>query len=382
MKAEELRLKVKQIIEKKAVSSKSLQERKVNIVRTQLHKKVSLYLLDDSSSMRQVLREIFKRDSDIEIVGEQGDPLLAIEEIRQLKPDVLTLDIEMPHLDGVEFLKRYGQELSCQVITISSLSMSDGPKVMECLEHGSVDYMQKPSFKDIPIIAPQLIEKVKTLARSTKQRYQGVSVEGRISSLASAAQESLILMGASTGGTEALKEVLVRLPADIPPILIVQHIPPHFSKSFADRLNQLCAFEVREARDGDLVEPGVCLVAPGGKQMMMVRRGGKLIVEVNDAPEVNRHKPSVDYLFASADEFKGPKIAVILTGMGADGAREMVELTKKGTYTIAQDEISSVVWGMPGETVKRGGALKVVPLTEVALEIEKGLKKISLSKAS
>ncbi len=296
-----------------------------------------------------------------------------------MKPDVITLDIHMPELSGVELLRAYLPKNPIPTIMLSALTPSDGPEVLQALELGAVDYVQKPSSTELPLVGPMLREKIKAAATARVQSARGTpsgirSFSGQIA----LDTEALVLMGASTGGTEALREVLARLPEQVPPILIVQHIPPVFSKAFAERLNGLCAFEVREAVDGDVLRPGLALVAPGGYQMKVTQApDGALRVRVEDTAPVNRHKPSVDVLFESATRVTGvkKKLAVLLTGMGADGAKGLLALRNEGAHAIAQDEASSVVFGMPREAIKLGAAKEICSLTEIPRVMQDLLRK-------
>lgn len=336
--------------------------------------KTRVLVVDDSSTIRQLLKKILSADPGIEVVAEAERPSQVEDLIRTRRPDVMTLDIHMPEMNGVDLLERLLPKYRIPTIMISSLSLQDGNFVLTALEKGAVDYIQKPSFDDLRVVGPQIVEKVKH-AKSARVRAVGVRTPLASSKLLPPQElnpRALVVIGASTGGTEALKDVLTVLPAQIPPVLIVQHIPPVFSKAFADRLRGLCAFDVREAVDGDEVKPGTVLIAPGGLQMRAVDTGGTLRVRVEDTAPVNRHKPSVDVLFESAAKLKGKDlVAVILTGMGADGARGMKTLHDQGVFTIAQDQETSAVYGMPREAAKLGGVDKVLPLGSVAGELMK-----------
>jgi two-component system chemotaxis response regulator CheB len=333
-------------------------------------RRVRALIVDDSKTIRTLLTQILSQDPGIEVVGSVEDPLKAEQAIAELKPDVVTLDIHMPGLDGVELLKRYLSKHPVPTVMISSITREEGPQVFNALEAGAVDYIQKPTFAELPTHGPLIAEKVK-LAALAKVRCTAVSTRGPAVFAGGFDPSALILLGASTGGTEALKDVLTRLPADIPPILIVQHIPAVFSKAFAQRLDTLCAFDVKEAEEGDEVRPGRALVAPGGFQMEVASRGAALRVRITGAPPVNRHKPSVDHLFMSALGVARARprralVAGILTGMGADGAAGLLELRKAGARTVAQDEATSVVYGMPRAAAERGAAERVLPLGEIA----------------
>lgn len=339
--------------------------------------KIKVLIVDDSPTIRKLLREVFSSDAELEVAVANG-PSEAEAMILSYRPDVITLDIHMPEMDGVTFLKRYLPKFPIPTIMITSISREEGPKVFEALEAGAVDYIQKPSFQEIRALKDTMIEKVKTAARSkvrmnSQRRTQARPAQGVLD------EKSLIAFGSSTGGTEALKEVLIRLPEKIPPIVVVQHIPPIFSNAFAIRLNGLCPFEVKEAAEGDEVRSGRVLIAPGGKQLSLVRDGFVLRASVRTAAPVNRHCPSVDVLFDSVAEILGRRaIGVILTGMGADGAKGMLKMRQAGARTIAQDEASSVVFGMPREAIKLGAAEAIKDLYEIPdLLIEWLIKKKS-----
>jgi two-component system chemotaxis response regulator CheB len=381
-------------------------------------KKIRVLIVDDSAVIRKVVTEALAADPEIEVVGTAIDPYIARDKIVQLKPDVLTLDIEMPRMDGLTFLKIIMEERPLPVIIMSSLSQSGSHHAMEALRFGAVDVLGKPggsySFGNL---GPQLIEKIKAAATARLRKPAATrapfrKTAGPIIAAASPAEPTpasslsappvvpttfrskpapiyrpkpsapvvrapvaaglhhprrLILLGASTGGTEALREVLTALPGDLPPMAIVQHIPAHFSKAFADRLNTVCAFEVREAVDGDRLTPGLALIAPGNFHMMLQWVGDGYRVRVTDGPMVWHQRPAVDLLFKSACDLAGPQaIAGILTGMGKDGAEGLLRLREKGATTFAQDEATSVVYGMPRVAWENGGAQRQLALDHVA----------------
>ena len=329
-------------------------------------KKVRVLIVDDSSTIRSLLTNIFSRDPNIEVVAVAERPSQVEALLIEYKPDVVTLDIHMPEMDGVTLLKQFLPKHSVPVVIISSLSMSEGPLVLEALEVGAVDYIQKPSFEALEQMAPYIAEKVRVAAQAKLRRSASNRPVARRLTSAVVAGETLIAIGSSTGGTEALKEVLIRMPEKIPPIVIVKQIPAVFSLAFANRMNDLCPFEVKEAVDGDEVLPNRVIIAPGGKQMRLKRNGLKLCVEVDDSPHVNRHKPSVDVLFDSVAELLGPNaLGVILTGMGTDGAKGMLKMREAGARTVAQNEETCVVYGMPREAAKIGAAQEVKPLFEI-----------------
>ncbi|MFN8945157.1 MAG: chemotaxis-specific protein-glutamate methyltransferase CheB, partial [Pseudobdellovibrionaceae bacterium] len=284
--------------------------------------KKKVLIVDDSPTIRQLLIQVMSVDPSLFVAGEAELPTQVEALIQQHKPDVITLDIHMPEMDGVTLLKKIFPKYHIPTVMISSISKEEGPQVLMALESGAVDYIQKPSFKDLRAVAQDIRDRIRTAAMAQLRSSQRVI--RKVTSKVDPDCGALILLGASTGGTEALSHVLRSMPQEIPPILIVQHIPPVFSAAFAQRLNQLCPFEVREAKDGDEVVKNLVLIAPGGKQMGIKIKNGKLFVEVNEDAPVNRHKPSVDYLFQSASQLNHPHlVAGLLTGMGSDGARGM-----------------------------------------------------------
>ncbi len=339
--------------------------------RLRIEKKMRLMIVDDSKAMRDLLANVFSKDTDIEVVATVEHPHLAQKLIPELKPDVITLDIHMPDMDGVTLLKSYMSANPIPTIMISSLTMEEGPLVLNALEAGAVDYIQKPSFNELSALGPLMIEKVKEASRSKVKIKRSFDHGKHSLNTGTIDERALVVIGSSTGGTEALKQVFLSLPASIPPILVVQHIPAVFSKAFADRLNQLCPFDVKEAKDGDLILPNQVLIAPGGFQMEAVMKGTDWRVKVTDAPPMNRHKPSVDFLFDSLVQNSANLnlTAVILTGMGADGARGMKALKAVGAHTVAQDEATCVVFGMPKEAIRMGGVDEVLPLDGIASKI-------------
>lgn len=341
--------------EKKSAAEASDRKRKVLIV-------------DDSKTIRDLLVRVLSEDTQLEIVGTATNPIEAQEMLKSVKPDVITLDIHMPEMTGVEWLEKLLPRMSIPVVMITSLQLQDGNEVFKALELGAVDYIQKPVLNEIKEMAPVIREKVKSASYAKVKSFRKRQVVAKSDiPLGTMDQSVIIAIGASTGGTEALKDVLIKLPKDIPPILIVQHIPAVFSKAFADRLNTICPFEVIEGKDGDEVKPGRVIVAAGGTQMAIEKSGKGYIVRVNDDAPVNRHKPSVDYLFHSMAQVVGGKsIGVILTGMGADGAKGLLEMKEKGSRTIGQDEDSCVVYGMPRSAAIIGAVEEVLPLDDIS----------------
>ena len=344
-------------------------------------KKTKVLVVDDSATIRQLLKNLIQKNPKFELIGEASKPSEALEIIKKTKPDVMTLDIHMPEMDGVSFLKKIYPQYKIPTVMITSVSREEGTFVLEALENGAVDYIQKPSGTALRNYEDEIYEKLTVAANSQFRRH---TKSHKSTNQMPLNLESLILMGASTGGTEALKTVLLGMPKDIPPILIVQHIPPVFSAAFASRLNDLCPFSVKEAADGDLVTPGCVYVAPGGMQMGLKKVQDKLMIVVNQDAPVNRHKPSVDYLFESAAKIKMPEaIAIVLTGMGADGARGLKKLRDLGFRTIGQDQATSVVYGMPKEAKLKGGVEFELSLESIANKISELLvsKKHSVKKA-
>ncbi len=342
--------------------------------------KIRVLIVDDSALMRQVLAEFLSRDSEIEVVGAAPDPYIAREKIKALNPDVLTLDVEMPKMDGLTFLEKLMAGHPMPVVMVSSLTEAGCQTTLRALELGAVDFITKPKLDlrdGMEEVAQDLIDKVKAAASArVKSKESGVRGQQQLltphPSLLTDSQamikttDTIIAIGASTGGTEALKEVLEVLPPNTPPIVITQHMPERFTKNFADRLNSLCRISVKEAEDGDSVLPGHALIAPGNYHMTLTRSGARYHVELNQHPPMNRHRPSVDVMFESVAKFAGRNaIGVILTGMGGDGAREMLAMKQAGAFTIAQDEATCVVFGMPKEAIKLGGVDKILPLTDI-----------------
>ena len=342
-----------------------------------MSKKIKVLIVDDSALIRQMLSEIIKRFDDLDVVGTAPDPLVAREMIRQLNPDVLTLDVEMPRMDGLDFLERLMRLRPMPVVMISSLTERGSEISLRALELGAVDFIAKPRFDALHGLldyADQVAEKIRIAAAARIRRPEPASP--RLPSVAparsGAVADGLIAIGASTGGTEAIRQVLVSLPAACLPILITQHMPSGFTLSFARRLDSLCAIKVKEAEHGDPLLPGCAYVAPGGATHMRVqRRGCGYQIALDDSPPVNRHRPSVDVLFRSLAQCGIGKraLGVILTGMGKDGALGMREMHDQGVHTIAQDETSCVVYGMPREAVAAGGVDETLPLAAIAARI-------------
>jgi two-component system chemotaxis response regulator CheB len=334
-------------------------------------RKIRVLVVDDSAIVRKILSDTLAAEADIEVVGTAPDPIVALEKIRRLKPDVLTLDVEMPRMDGLTFLKQLMQTQPMPVILISSLAQSSVDISLEALRHGAVDVLAKPSGPySVGELRATVSASIRAAARAKLRPANGPrpaapAPEKTVSSHLDPSR--LIAIGASTGGTEAIAALLPRLPADAPPLLIAQHIPAMFSRSFAERLNKLCPMEVREAVDGDVPRPGLALVAPGGFHMVLERVAGALRIKIKDGPLVCYQRPSVDVLFASVATTLGrPAVGVILTGMGNDGAQGMKRMKDKGCHNIAQDKESCVIFGMPQEAIRAGAVDQTLPLDRIA----------------
>jgi two-component system chemotaxis response regulator CheB len=349
--------------------------------------KIRVLVVDDSALVRSLVAEIINRERDMECVGTANDPLIAREMIRELNPDVLTLDIEMPKMDGIDFLGRLMRLRPMPVVMISTLTERGADVTMRALELGAVDFVAKPRIglvDGINDLAGQIVDKVRVAASAHIRRVvatnlntgdAGVFPRSQIQSIGRISTEKLICIGASTGGTEAIKEVLVHMPADSPGIAITQHMPPGFTTSFAARLNGLCQITVQEAVHGARILPGHAYIAPGGKQFRVDRSGANYICVVEDGELVNRHKPSVEVLFKSVARVVGPNaFGIMLTGMGNDGAKAMKEMKDAGSYNYVQDEASCIVFGMPREAILHGAADEVLPLCGIAGAL---LKKLS-----
>jgi two-component system chemotaxis response regulator CheB len=336
--------------------------------------KIRVLIVDDSAVVRKVFREELAKEADIEVVGVAPDPYVARDQIVALKPDVVTLDIEMPRMDGVTFLRKLMKHFPLPVIIVSSLTQSGSAMALEAMESGAVEVLAKPGAAySVGEMGAQLADKIRAAARVNVRvpRKTTRKPAHLLSSRAlTASTNKIIAIGASTGGTEALKDVLTVLPANIPGIVIVQHMPANFTKSFAQRLDTLCAFRVKEAEDGDSIVPGQALLAPGNLHMVMRRSGARYYVNVKTGPLVCHQRPAVDVLFNSVAAFAGANaVGVILTGMGKDGAAGMLKMKEAGAKNIAQDEKSCVVFGMPKEAIASGGVDQIEPLPHIAQAI-------------
>ena len=348
--------------------------------------RIKVLIVDDSALVRQMLTEMIGQDPQLEVVGTAQDPLVAREKIKKLKPDVITLDVEMPRMDGVTFLRNLMRLHPLPVVMVSTLTEQGAQVTLEALELGAVDFVTKPKIDiagKLQDYADELNGKIKIAAtarvRARADQILGKGPDPKLTADAVLVKttakpttmlrttDKIIAIGASTGGTEAIREVLEHMPADSPGIVITQHIPPKFSTSFAQRMNTISAMTVYEAEDGMQIVPGHVYIAPGDRHLLVERSGARYYCRLNDGPPVNRHRPSVDVLFRSVAQCVGPNaIGVILTGMGDDGARGLLEMRQAGAPTLAQDEASSVVWGMPGEAVKQGAVESQFPLAKIA----------------
>ena len=341
--------------------------------------KTKVLIVDDSALIRQVLTGLISHDPGLEVVGVAADPYVAWDKIKALRPDVLTLDVEMPRMDGLAFLERLMRARPMPVLMVSSLTEKGCENTLRALELGAVDFVTKPKIdiKNGTVgLADEIIAKLKIAARAKVRPRQklGADEVARLNALRSEAPakgtQKVVAIGASTGGTEALREVLTALPADAPGLVIVQHMPEHFTRAFAQRLDKLCQIRVQEARDGDRILPGHALLAPGNYHMRVNRNGAHYNVEIFMGEPVNRHRPSVDVLFQSCARHLGRNaVGVIMTGMGDDGARGLLAMRRAGARTLAQDEASSVVFGMPNAAIEIGAVGDVVGLTMIAVRV-------------
>ncbi len=344
-------------------------------------KKIRVLIVDDSALIRKILTEIINSQRDMEAIGAAPDPLVAREMIRELNPDVLTLDVEMPKMDGLDFLERLMRLRPMPVVMVSTLTERGSEITFRALELGAVDFVAKPKIdiaSGMQEYSNEIADKVRAAMAAKIKQHVPLAVAPKNSAdvvlpaVANrvASTEKLIIVGASTGGTEAIKDFMVQLPPDCPGILIAQHMPEAFTKSFADRLDRLCKITVVEAKGGERVLPGHAFLAPGHSHLLLKRSGANYVTELNQGDLVNRHRPSVDVLFRSAANYAGKNaIGVILTGMGKDGAAGMLEMHQAGSYNFAQDEATCVVFGMPKEAILQGGVDEIVPLPDMARQV-------------
>ena len=339
--------------------------------------KIRVVVVDDSALVRSLLTEIINRERDMECVGAAADPLVAREMIRSLDPDVITLDVEMPRMDGIDFLARLMRLRPMPVVMVSTLTERGAEVTLKALELGAIDFVAKPKIGvsgGLRELGADITDKIRTAARAQVRKPSAPSFAAESARAAAPpaglgrlSTEKLVFIGASTGGTEATKEVLLGLPPDSPAVVITQHMPPGFTTSYAARLDGLCRIRVKEAADGERILPGHAYIAPGGLHLSVERSGANYVARVQDGEAVNRHKPSVEVLFKSAARAVGPNaLGIMLTGMGADGARAMREMRDAGSYNLCQDEASCVVFGMPREAIAAGAAHEVLPLARIA----------------
>ncbi|MDZ4349060.1 MAG: chemotaxis response regulator protein-glutamate methylesterase [Xanthomonadaceae bacterium] len=336
---------------------------------------IKVLIVDDSALVRQLLSEILSSAPDIEVIGTAADPIVAREKIKSLQPDVLTLDVEMPRMDGLTFLENLMRLRPMPVVMVSSLTEKGAEVTLEALALGAVDFIAKPKLdveKGLRDYGGALIDKVRNAAKARVKDQPALRLPERSRANMPPQRrfrttDRLIAIGASTGGTEAIREVLEVMPPDAPAIVIVQHIPPGFSTAFAQRMNRCSPMAVFEASDGQPIVPGHVYIAPGDRHLRVVGDGAKWLCRLDDGPPINRHRPSVDVLFRSVLTHAGTNaVAAVLTGMGDDGARGLLELHEAGVCTIVQDEASSVVWGMPGSAHKLGAVDEILPLSQIA----------------
>jgi two-component system chemotaxis response regulator CheB len=356
--------------------------------------KTTVVVVDDSALVRSILTEIINRQPDMTCIGAAADPLVAREMIRNLNPDVITLDVEMPRMDGLDFLQRLMRLRPMPVVMVSTLTERGAEVTMKALELGAVDFVSKPKIgvaDGIRLLADDITDKIRIAAKAHIRRAPAPAAapapgappaapvkQVTIANIGRMSTEKIIFIGASTGGTEATKEVLINLPADCPAVVITQHMPPGFTKSYATRLDGLCKIRVKEAQDGERILPGHGYIAPGGFHLSVERSGANYIARVQDGDPVNRHKPSVEVLFHSAARVVGPNaLGVMLTGMGGDGANAMKVMKDAGSYNFVQDEATCVVFGMPREAINAGAADEVLPLNKIAGRLIERLKSTS-----
>lgn len=340
--------------------------------------KIKVVVVDDSALIRSILKEIINQQKDMEVVGAAPDPLVAREMIRNLNPDIITLDVEMPKMDGLDFLERLMRLRPMPVLMISTLTEQGSEVTLRALELGAVDFISKPKIgiqegmkqyadeiaSKIRIAAKAQVKGLRPSAKTDVDQAGDVPAPIRNKTIST---EKILVFGASTGGTEALKEVLIHMPPDCPGIVIAQHMPEGFTKSFAARLDTLCKIKVKEAEHGDRILPGHAYLAPGHSHLLVGRSGANYVCELSQSDPVNRHRPSVDVLYRSAAQQAGKNaIGLILTGMGKDGALGMKEMHDAGAYNFAQDEASCVVFGMPKEAIAQGGVDEILPLGKIA----------------
>jgi two-component system chemotaxis response regulator CheB len=336
--------------------------------------KIRVLIVDDSAVIRKLLEKIFSSAPDIEVVGTAQDPYIARDKLVQLKPDVMTLDVEMPRMDGISFLEKVMQHFPTRTIIFSSLAKTGSETYLRALEAGAIEIMEKPSIdvsQTLEILSASIVEKVRAVARARINPIKKMAPTGPVQKVAPTSlartTHQLLAVASSTGGTEALKVFLSGMPADIPGTLVVQHMPPGFTKSFAENLNKMFPFEVKEAEEGDQVVPGRVLIAPGNYHMEIHRSGAFYHVKLHQGPALHSVRPAADYMMKSVAKYVGKNaMGVVLTGMGKDGAEGLLEMKNAGAYTVAQNEETCVVYGMPAAAVALGATDKVLPLDKIA----------------
>lgn len=345
----------------------------------QMANKLKVLVIDDSALIRSIMKEIINSQADMEMVASAPDPYIARELIKQTNPDILTLDVEMPKMDGLDFLEKLMRLRPMPVLMVSSLTDRGSEVTLRALELGAVDFVTKPKLsirEGMLEYSDMIAEKIRIAAKARISRRYGPTADKAAKEPLSAlrnkltSSEKLIIIGASTGGTEAIKSFLLRMPLDCPGILVTQHMPEGFTRSFAKRLDGLCSIVVKEAEDGERILPGNAYIAPGHSHLLLSRSGANYVVKLDTSPPINRHRPSVDVLFKSAAANAGKNcVGVIMTGMGKDGAYGMLDMRNAGAYTFAQDEASCIVYGMPKEAVLLGGVNEVAPLEDLPTRV-------------
>jgi two-component system chemotaxis response regulator CheB len=337
---------------------------------TPMTKKIKVLIVDDSAVIRQLLSMLLSQDPEIEVVGTAGDPLIARDRIKTLNPDVVTLDVEMPNMDGVTFLRKIMTLRPMPVVMVSTLTQAGAETTLEALEIGAVDFIAKPVndvANGLAEIASELQSKVKHAARARVGRSGAPVAAQKTRRIYASGGEKLVAIGASTGGVEALKRVLMDLPAECPPIVVTQHMPPRFTGAFAERLNRECPMKVSEATHNEAIEPGHVYIAPGSHHLEVVRVSGQYRCALSESAPVSGHRPSVDVLFRSVAQTVGKAaIGAILTGMGKDGAEGLLAMRQAGAYTLGQDEASALIYGMPRVAFERGAVMRQVSLSHMA----------------
>ncbi len=347
-----------------------------------MQERINVLIVDDSAVVRQTMQDILSHDPEIRVIGMAADPIIAAQKMREVRPDVILLDVEMPRMDGITFLQKLMSQHPIPVVICSSLTQQNSETTFKALEYGAVEIIAKPKIGTKQFLEESRVRICDTVKAAflskVKKTCAPISVAPKLTADAILAKpvsskamvettEKVVVVGASTGGTEALKDLLEMLPQDSPGVVIVQHMPEHFTRAFANRLDSICRISVKEAEENDTVIRGRALIAPGNRHCLLKRSGARYYVEVKDGPLVSRHRPSVDVLFRSAARYGGKNVVgVIMTGMGDDGAKGMLEMKQQGSYNIAQDEASCVVFGMPKEAIKLGGVDRVVTLRDIA----------------